>query len=67
MLGGMRNIECSVEDQDKRFQISLDETPRLGEFVVRGGVQYVVASVTWNVSTRGPVVRLVLRELLPDP
>jgi hypothetical protein len=63
----MSTIECAVEDQDKRFQISLEETPRLGEFVLRGGKQYVVASVTWNVTTRGASARLILRELPPDP
>ena len=63
----MPTIECAVEDQDKRFKISLEETPRAGEFILRGEVQYVVASVTWNVTTRGAVARLVLRELPPDP
>lgn len=63
----MPTIECLVEGQNKRFQIALEETPRSGEFVVRGAAQYVVASVTWNVTTRGPTVRIVLRELPPAP
>ena len=63
----MPTIECAVEDQPKRFQISLDETPRVGEFVTRGGTQYVVASVTWKLAGRGATVALMLRELPPDP
>jgi len=63
----MPTIDCTVEDQDKRFQIAMDETPRAGEFVIRGGKQYVVASVTWNAGTRGATVGIVLRELLPNP
>ena len=63
----MSTIECAVEDQDKRFQVALDETPRVGEFVVRGGATYVVASVTWDLTKRGVTARLVLRELPPDP
>jgi hypothetical protein len=60
-------IDCTVEDQDKRFQITLDETPRVGDYVARGGTTYVVASVTWELARRGPGVRLVLRELPPEP
>lgn len=63
----MPDIDCRVEDQEKRFQITLDETPRVGEYITRGGVMYVVASVTWEVARRGALVRLVLRELPPEP
>ena len=63
----MPTIECTVEDQNKRFQISLEETPRVGEFLIRGSTQYVVASVTWNASTRAATVSIILRELPPPP
>jgi hypothetical protein len=63
----MPTIDCAVEDQPKRFQIELDETPRVGEFVIRGTIQYVVASVTWNVGNRRTLINIVLRELPPAP
>jgi hypothetical protein len=63
----MKTIDCTVEDQDARFLISLDETPRVGDFLSRGPTTYVVASVTWEVGKRGSGVRLVLRELPPAP
>jgi hypothetical protein len=63
----MPTMDCSVEDQDKRFQIDLSETPRTGEYISRGGTIYVIASVTWEVARRGQNVKLVLREIPPEP
>ncbi|HEY8076390.1 MAG TPA: hypothetical protein VIF62_19830 [Labilithrix sp.] len=63
----MAIIDCIVEDQEKRFQIELNEIPRVGEYIARGGVTYVIASVTWDVARRGPSVRLGVRELPPPP
>ena len=59
--------ECLIEDQDKKFQITIEGTPRMGEYLVRGGTQYVVAAVTWNVSQRRSFVQLLLREIPPPP
>jgi hypothetical protein len=63
----MATLYCTIEDQEKRFEIDLDETPRVGDYLTRGGATYVVASVTWDVGKRGTSVKLVLRELPPEP
>ena len=68
MLGEpMPTIDCTVEDLNQRFQVELAETPRMGEYIIRGGKTYVVASVTWELSRKFPGPRLILRELPPMP
>jgi hypothetical protein len=63
----MPTIDCTVEDLNQRFQVELLETPRMGEYIVRAGKTYVVASVTWELSRKFPGPRLILRELPPPP